>query len=579
MSLSKSTSTSALLLTVIFLARPCASITGQSPAKEPNPDRALSSPLDKLNPQRIRPELRLKGQPPELVALLDVRHGPRAVPKKRSANAESVAVTGFALARTGRLASGCKDKTLRLWDLTGEQPEQRLSFSCEAPPGLLALSRDGRTLALADSGLVKVWDVSTAKPRLRLQRKAHDLPNGWGVTYLALSPDDKVLLSGGVDNMVRFWDLTRDEPTEQRTFKTQGMHCTSCFRGAESGPLLASYGQNWVGADPRMYQPSPTVRVWDLAQSKVREMGVLKHEVDVACVAISPDGRSLVTGGGYRSSNQPQPAPGMLRLWLLNENGPARSAPMRLVGHKDPVNAATYSPDGHILASAGSEGHVILWESATGKKYRQWQLPGPVNRLAFADDGRHLIILDGEGTLYVLRLGQKAPSVTDEHALWEALASADAERAWTAIWTLVGAPHRAVVLLNRRLQPVEHVAAKHIQALIERLSDDRFAERAKATAALTALGDLAEPALRRCLAERTKSLETRQRIERLLEKPSILTLSRLRTLRAIQILEQIGNREARKTLDRLAGGAPEALETRQARTALVRLLERSAALP
>ena len=67
--------------------------------------------------------------------------------------------------------------------------------------------------------------------------------------------------------------------------------------------------------------------------------------------------------------------------------------------------------------------------------------------------------------------------------------------------------------------------------------------------------------------------EVRQRIERLLEEPRPISPERVRTMRAIQILAQIGNRESLQMLSHLAQGAPNALETQQARGALGRLAE------
>ena len=56
-------------------------------------------------------------------------------------------------------------------------------------------------------------------------------------------------------------------------------------------------------------------------------------------------------------------------------------------------------------------------------------------------------------------------------------------------------------------------------------------------------------------------------------------LARLRALRAIQVLEQVGNAEARQLLKHLAQGAPDARETKVANGALQRLAERSATSP
>src|SRR5262249_12405791 len=154
----------------------------------------------------------------------------------------------------------------------------------------------------------------------------------------------------------------------------------------------------------------------------------------------------------------------------------------------------------------------------------------------------------------------------------------DAEKVYPAVWTLAADPRRSLVLLKERLRPVEAVDAGHVRRLIERLDDDRFEEREKAHMALEELHDRVESALRRTLTGGQPSLELGKRIERLLE-PKPLPPSRLRTLRAVQVLEQIGHEEARQLLKRLAQGAPDARETQQAAAALKRLAERAAPLP
>ncbi|HEV3261052.1 MAG TPA: hypothetical protein VG013_29645 [Gemmataceae bacterium] len=108
---------------------------------------------------------------------------------------------------------------------------------------------------------------------------------------------------------------------------------------------------------------------------------------------------------------------------------------------------------------------------------------------------------------------------------------------------------------------------------IGELDDARFAVRAKATAALEKLGESAEPALRRALRGRL-SLEQRTRVEQVLTRLEQGRPERLRKLRSLEVLEDIGSPQARKVLQALAGGAPEAPLTREAKVSLERLAKR-----
>jgi hypothetical protein len=72
-------------------------------------------------------------------------------------------------------------------------------------------------------------------------------------------------------------------------------------------------------------------------------------------------------------------------------------------------------------------------------------------------------------------------------------------------------------------------------------------------------------------------LELKQRLESLLEKFS--SSQHLRTLRAVQVLEQLGTEKSREVLTRLTTGAPEALLTQEARMAVERLAKFCSARP
>jgi hypothetical protein len=312
------------------------------------------------------------------------------------------------------------------------------------------------------------------------------------------------------------------------------------------------------------------MRVWDIAGTQPREIAaVLEQAPDMAALALAPDGRTLATGGGERDLGRPSPSP--ISPWRLSGKEPPRQT-LRLDGHLLAINFMAYSPDGQMLVSVGQTRQVILWETMTGSKYREWQLPGQVARITFADDGRHLITANENGTLYVLRLGHGVAAVADPATLWESLASPDAARAYQVMWGMVASPRQTIALFQHRLLPAEGSTEEQVSQFIDRLDDKNFAERTKASAALEKLQEQVEPALRRRLAERP-SLEVRQRLERLLEEPRPVRPERLRTMRAIQVLAQLGGRDSQRLLNRLAQGAPGASETQLARQALGRLME------
>jgi hypothetical protein len=158
--------------------------------------------------------------------------------------------------------------------------------------------------------------------------------------------------------------------------------------------------------------------------------------------------------------------------------------------------------------------------------------------------------------------------------LWTDLGSADQAQARRAASALLAQCATTVSFLEKRMRAVAVPDTRHLARLINDLDSNRYRDRQKAAQEIESLGELAEPLLIQTLAKRP-SLEVRRRIEGILAANKTSRLhppdGRRRQARAIEVLEQIGNAEARKLLSSLAKGAPNAALTRDARGALDRL--------
>jgi hypothetical protein len=125
--------------------------------------------------------------------------------------------------------------------------------------------------------------------------------------------------------------------------------------------------------------------------------------------------------------------------------------------------------------------------------------------------------------------------------------------------------------MRQRLRPASKATSEEIGHRIADLDSDEYAVRERASEELEGEMDRAEPALRKVLRE-MPSLEVRRRIERLLSKAELI-----RALRAVEVLEHIGNSEAKKVLETLATGAESARLTEEAKASLARLDRRTGA--
>jgi hypothetical protein len=192
-----------------------------------------------------------------------------------------------------------------------------------------------------------------------------------------------------------------------------------------------------------------------------------------------------------------------------------------------------------------------------------------------------VLIWDLEPKTWQAGLVVKDLAPRDLERLWADLADEDAAKAHQAVWTLVAVPAKAVAFLKERLRPTAALDGKQVQRLIVDLDSPVFAVREEAHKKLTSFGEQAEPALRQAL-ESKPSLEVRKRLEtlhtdaELAGRGLVRSTELLRTLRAIRVLEHIGDREARQVMQKLAAGDPATRSTRQAKEALQRVERRAA---
>ncbi|MEO8611879.1 MAG: protein kinase [Chloroflexota bacterium] len=103
------------------------------------------------------------------------------------------------------------------------------------------------------------------------------------------------------------------------------------------------------------------------------------HTAGVRSLAISPDGRRLVSGS----------ADNTLIIWDTTTDQPA-GAP--LTGHTGWINSVAFSPDGKIIASGSTDQTIRLWDVETGKPIGNPLVghSGIVWSVAFSPDGKTL---------------------------------------------------------------------------------------------------------------------------------------------------------------------------------------------
>lgn len=268
-------------------------------------------------------------------------------------------VCSVAFSPDGRQAlSAGRDQTLRLWDVATGQELRR--FEGHAGEVLsVAFSPDGQWCASGGQDhAVLLWDIDTGQEVGRC-RGHTDI-----VKSVAVSPDGRHVLSGSRDRTLRLWDAASGQ--EVRRFAGHFDRINGVAFSPDGTRALSGSGGF---ASPR----DNSLRCWLVATGE--EWYCQKHERDVVCVAVSPDGRLVLSAG-----DDP-----LLRLWDAPTGRPVGS----LSGHADHVYTAVFSPDSRRVLSGGRDRTVRLWDVATRQELCRFESAGgSVSAVAISPDGR-----------------------------------------------------------------------------------------------------------------------------------------------------------------------------------------------
>jgi WD40 repeat protein len=281
--------------------------------------------------------------------------------------------------------------------------------------GLFRGKRDLKNVIFRKEGL-SAWftygpEIRAFDPRKGVVQKIiSDAPS---LDSLAISPDGSWLAAGTEDSSVIAWSVDGNEK-----FRIKGVDRKALISQLQDKAYAISQGGGLPGGALRTLVKS-----------------IKTHTDRILSIAISPDGKKVLTGSGDAS----------VRLWNVSgkslavvhglrfddeierlmeaESGGmfsqfAQTAAMPdflsnipvsrelssvrledVEGHTDEVRCVAFAPDGKRFLSASADGRIGLWTLKGGKESLFRVSDAPLFSACFSPDGAHILAGDGKGEL------------------------------------------------------------------------------------------------------------------------------------------------------------------------------------
>ena len=272
-----------------------------------------------------------------------------------------------------------------------------------------ALSPSGRQIATTNSaGCVTLrahhheWQIE----------RSLDFPGfAWAVAF---SPDGRRLAALGTGPGICLWNLASSQREPDMLINVP-IHRPKLLKFSPDGRFLAV-----------TTTPHGTILVWDLKER--REHMKFHHTSLVDSIAFSPNGHWLATAatngpsitlcdlqtgsrqtlegatswpgnGDFLLSRWVGPGLGQCRRSSRSPLGPqdAEGAGHVLIGNTRSVKSIAFSPDQSLLATAGDDGTLALWNTATGERRVRADCQATcLITVTFSPDGRTLFLATGD---------------------------------------------------------------------------------------------------------------------------------------------------------------------------------------
>lgn len=267
------------------------------------------------------------------------------------------------------LVTGSFDGTVKLWDPHCAEEVASIRAHDKDETCAAAFAPDGKSFATGSwDHSVKIWDTAS-RSLLRT------LKVDGGVKAVAFSPDGATVAAATLDGKVSL-------------FQASTGALSSTLTGPSKGITSVAYSRDGSSLASASYDGS--VRLYSTAQLAAAPRMFTDAGAELFGVAFSPDGRTLLAAGGGPRKNH-------IAVFPVDGGGaPART----LDGPSQFVYSVAASPSGKLVAAAGLDARVRVWDIAQSKpSYTIEEGSERVHAVAFSPDGKSLAAVSGQGKM------------------------------------------------------------------------------------------------------------------------------------------------------------------------------------
>ncbi len=278
------------------------------------------------------------------------------------------------------------------------------------------LSPDGKVLAVGgfekDVNYGVIWLYHLERQAIIGILRGHTSQ----VRALAFSPDGKRLASGGYDNMIKIWDISNKENFDQPVPFSQPVSPKSdhipkpqlkvlpivpeIILTGHRGPIFdIAFSPNGNKLVSASYDE--TLRLWTLFRTDQPTVNV---SVPAPLSDMENPGIFMRLQAWASRYIQSQIVPRFLDAGLF------RYFPV-IMEHFTPTHCVAYSPDGHYIVSGGRDRKLVLWDNAGTFITTLDTLQQSVNAIVFSADSSKLAAITGPyNIVYAIPSGNKLSS-------------------------------------------------------------------------------------------------------------------------------------------------------------------------